>query len=67
MQLQDVQIKTITKCHFPFTQPTKMKRATIPIWREHTATTTLEMNLALSCKLNIYIFCVLTNSTLEVK
>ena len=64
---RDVQIKTITKCHFPFTQLTKMKRATIPIWREHTATTTLEMNLALSRKLNIYIFWVLTNSTLEVK
>ena len=53
---RDVQIRTITKYHFPFTQLAKMKRTTTPIWREYTATTTLEMNLALSYKSNIYIF-----------
>lgn len=53
---RDVQIRTITKYHFPFIQLAKMKRTTTPIWREYTATTTLEMNLALSYKLNIYIF-----------
>ena len=52
-----VQIKTTAKYHLTSIQLTKMQRVTIPTWREYTGTTTLEANLALSCKLkNIHIF-----------